>query len=71
MIDRNRIANIPADDGTASPDNLGIALCSYFADHVCRPLDDTIDERTGWSAWAVERTNAVLDKIVQVVNEQC
>lgn len=71
MIDRNTIANIPADDGTSCPDNLGIALCSYFEDHICRPLDDVVDEQTGWSYWALERANAVLDRIVQVVNEQC
>ena len=66
---RNKIGSIPVmRDGYATDDNVAIALASYFEGLPDCPKDDTNDE-TGWSQWAMDKTNDALDRIVDVLTE--
>lgn len=62
---RNLIANVTAGDMVPA-DCVGIALASYFEDHMDRPDDDEIGEY-GWSVWATKQTDHTLDAIVDVI----
>lgn len=66
---RNEIACLPVlraepDDNFGLDDNLGIALASYFEDRLDCPEDDEIDE-SGWKNWAIEKTNDVLERVIE------
>jgi len=63
---RNLIANTNAGD-MSSADCVGIALASYFEDHMDLPDTDEIGE-DGWSVWAMGQTNHTLDAIVDAIH---
>ena len=56
------------------PDNLAIALCSYFEDLPTRPEDDEDDGET-WSPWVREQYSAteksIVDFIDNITREAC
>jgi len=60
---RNKIGSLPVRMDDPSGDNVGIALASYFSDLPDCPTDDINDE-TGWSQWVMNKTDDVLDRIV-------
>lgn len=69
---RNRIGCLfvkPLEPGvhdTTGEDNLAIALATYFESHTDRPADDPQHpEHEAWGKWAIERTDALLDRIVE------
>lgn len=62
---RSLIANINAGDMMLA-DCVGVALASYFEDHIDLPNDDEIGE-DGWSVWAMRQTNYTLDAIVDAI----
>ena len=62
---RNKIGSIDIDEDGCG-DNLAIALSSYFENLPECPTDDINDE-VGWSQWAMDRTNGVLDKIADLL----
>lgn len=41
-------------------DNLGCIIALYYEGHHERPEDDEIDERTGYSCWAMGRAESLL-----------
>ncbi len=62
---RNEIGSISImNDGCATDDNLAIALGTYFEGLPECPEDDFNDE-LGWSQWAIDKTNDILDRIVK------
>lgn len=61
---RNEIGNLPImADRWIAEDNLAIALATYFESLPECPEND-IDDQTGWSQWAIDKTNDVLDRII-------
>jgi hypothetical protein len=68
VIDQKRLREIiggsPVEDRPCA-DNIAIALVTYFEDDPECP--DDRDEETGWSVWAVERTNAALAAVANRV----
>ena len=60
---RDQIGCILVDDDGLS-DNLAIVICTYFESHPDKPGSIEENPETGWTDWAVERTNKLLDKIV-------
>ena len=71
---RNLIGSIPAiayQPGVldcAGEDNVAIALATYFEDRDDRPKDDPPSpESESWGAWTIEKTDAALDRIVDVI----
>ncbi len=61
---KNEIGCIPAmNDGYVTDDNVAIALATYFENLSECPDGDTNSE-TGWSQWAMDKTDDVLDRIV-------
>lgn len=73
---RNRIGNLfvkPLEAGAADctgEDNLAIALATYFESHPDRPADDPPHpEHEAWGRWALERTDALLDRIVEELSK--
>lgn len=47
-----------------SPDNLAVALCSYFEAHLDRPDGDELDsDETGWGSWVIEQQEAAVKAI--------
>ena len=67
---RNEVGSIPAmDDGVATDDNVAIALATYFESLPECPINDINDE-IGWSQWAVDKTNNVIDRIVKKLSNQ-
>ncbi len=66
---RNKIGSLPAltDEGYAYEDNLGIALATYFQDHPGCPEDDEMDAECGWGTWVMEKTDDVLDRVVEAL----
>lgn len=67
---RNKIGSISAmkkDDCT--DDNLAIVIASYFEEHLDKPKNAEIDDEIGWSFWAVEKTNCLLDRIIKILKE--
>lgn len=69
MIDkvalRNQIESLPvnSEESIYDEDNVAIALATYFESREDCPDNDE-DSETGWSRWAIEKTNEVLDRIV-------
>ena len=64
---RNKIGCLPAEEGgLATDDNLAIALACYFERRPECPMDD-INNETGWSQWAMEKTNDLIDRIVEAL----
>jgi hypothetical protein len=63
---RNKIGGIYLEK-VGWPDNLGIALLSYFEGHMERPENDAKDEN-GNSEWALMKTNEALDLIAEELN---
>jgi len=75
MIDnvqvRNRAGSTPVlKGGFVTDDNLAIALCTYFSNHPDRPMADEFDEQEGWGVWVIEKTNDLIDRVVQNVLEE-
>ena len=66
---RDRIGMLPSMNDGKPCDNLAILLCSYYTDHPDRPDDDQEDEN-GWGEWAVEQTNAMLDRVAQQMEKK-
>jgi hypothetical protein len=62
---RNLIGGHDCEPGVAHSDNLAIVLLTYFEDLPDCPDDDEGED--GWSAWALAKTNAVLDKLTDEV----
>lgn len=72
MTLRNEIANVPMVVTGRSEwftDNLAIAICTYWNEHMDRPEDDPIDEDYGWGKWVVEQYEATMDRIVAAVEK--
>ena len=65
---RNEIGGLGVLGDTMADDNLAIALASYFESRLDCP-DDDHDDDTGWSQWAIDRTNDLLDRIVTSVEQ--
>jgi len=60
---RDKIGSIPVmSDGCPTDDNVAIALTIYFESLPECPDDDT-NNVVGWSQWAMDKTNDVLDRI--------
>lgn len=67
---RNEIGSIPMmSDGVATDDNVAIALATYFEGLPECPENDVNDE-VGWSQWAIDQTNDVLDRIAEKLSNQ-
>ena len=67
---RNEIGSLPMmDDGCVTDDNIAIALASYFENLPECPEND-INNEVGWSQWAIDKTNNVLDRIVEKLSNQ-
>lgn len=50
--------------GSGNSDNLATVLVSYFEEHLDKPEDSPVDDdRGGWSKWALDKTDAALDRI--------
>lgn len=61
---RNEIGNLPImADRYITDDNIAIALATYFENLPECPEND-INDQTGWSQWAIDKTNDVLDRII-------
>ena len=65
IAERNRIGSIFVEDCGGAGDNLAIVLASYFEEHNDKPADTEIDSETGWSQWAIEKTNRALALIAK------
>jgi hypothetical protein len=64
---RNLIGGIDMEPvGKMTSDNLAIALCTYFTDHMDRPEPDP-DGEHGWGEWVVKMTDAALDRVTDQV----
>ena len=62
---RNKLGSMSImSDRCATDDNLAIALATYFEDLPECPKGDFNDE-LGWSQWAIDKTNNLLDRIVE------
>ena len=64
---RNNLAGIQLEQGFTG-DNLVIALCSYFEDHLDCP-DEEPDDENGWKPWALQKAYAALDLIVDEIED--
>ena len=65
MSERQKYRNLLGSVGVGEPtvltaDNIAIVLCTYFEDLPECPKDDE-DSETGWSKWAMQETDKVLD----------
>ena len=65
---RTIVACAPMDDEPMA-DNLAIALCSYFSDHMARPDPDHETEH-GWGQWVEDMTDKALDRIVASLSKR-
>lgn len=64
---RNIIGSIPIlEDENEIGDNLSIALATYFENRTDCP-DNDINDDVGWSQWAMDKTDEVLDRIIKVM----
>lgn len=70
-MDRTKLRNLIAGchvEKDGMPDNLAIALCSYFEDHLGRPDDDDpASDETGWGAWVSQKYEEAMDLITDEV----
>lgn len=68
-MDRQRLRNLigghDCEPDVTCSDNLAIAIISYFESHMDCPDDDQTED--GWSQWATDKTNAVLDRLTDEV----
>lgn len=64
-----KISSLPTTDGPGMPDNLAIALCTYFSDSQDRPENDEETEN-GWGEWVEEQCNKTLAKIASVCSDE-
>jgi hypothetical protein len=53
-------------DRACRGDNLAVALCSYFSDHVDCPEDQSDDE-TGWKPWASDKEEEAATNLAEAV----
>lgn len=63
---RDLLARTLVEEGRSS-DNLVIALCSYFSDHMERPDPDP-DTEHGWGEWVEAKANAALKLLAEAVS---
>ncbi len=62
----SKIGCIPImSDGAATDDSVAIALATYFESLPDCPKD-YVDDETGWSRWAMDKTDDVLKRIVEM-----
>lgn len=68
----NLIGCLPViEGGYCTEDNLAIALATYFEEHPDKPENAKVDDETGWSDWAIEKTDDVLRRIVECLQCSC
>ena len=60
----NFLASLSLVDGSQRPDELAIALASYFEKHEDRPENDP-DTEHGWGEWSTARTEETLEQIAE------
>jgi len=66
----NLIGNIPAkENDCVTDDNLAVALCTYFESLPECPEDD-INTEVGRSQWAMDKTDNLLKRIIEVVSNE-
>jgi len=61
---RNIIGGVDAEAKAGDCDNIAIVLASYYERLPECPEDDH-NEELGWSQWAIDQTNATLDRIAE------
>lgn len=67
---RNKVGSIPImNNGHTTDDNVAIAFVTYF-DGLPECPDDDIDDQIGWSQWAVDKTNDVIDRIINTLEKE-
>ncbi len=67
---RNEIGSIPVmADGYVFEDSVAIALALYF-ENLPECPDDDVNDELGWSQWAVDKTNDVLDRIAEKLSNR-
>jgi hypothetical protein len=64
---RHAIASVNI-ESDATGDNLAIALCTYFEDHLDCP-DEEEDDECGWKPWVSRMCDRALDRIAQAAAE--